>query len=237
MTAVTLRADGTLYDPSKKSFAWSYSKLKNYEICPLRHNETDNKKSTEEDSSDALDWGNRLHKVAAEHFTKGTPIPTDCQVLIPWIAKIKDKPGTISVERKYALTRDLSPCGYFGKEVWYRGVADVLKLHEDVALAVDWKSGKIVADSVQLALMASCIFAHHPEVQVIRTEFIWLGHECTTQQIFTRREMPSLWSDLSPRVARLENSFNSGIYSPTPNRMCASYCRVTTCQHHGKRYA
>lgn len=235
MTAVTLRSDGTPLD-NKKPFAWSYSKIKNYEICPLRYLETDVKKSVPEEESDILIWGNRLHKIAAEYFTKGTPIPDDAKVLWPWINKIKTAPGVISVERKYALTRELSPCGYFDRDCWYRGVCDLLKLYDDVALAVDWKAGKILPDSVQLSLMAACIFAHHPEVNVIRTEFIWLGYDATTQEIFTRQNMPRVWSNIFPRVVPLENSYNTSTYLPKPGKMCASYCQVKSCIHHGKRY-
>ena len=46
-------------------------------------------------------------------------------------------------------------------EPWYRGIADVLKIAGSVALAVDWKTGKVIDDAPQLALLAACIFAHH----------------------------------------------------------------------------
>jgi len=237
MTAVTLHRDGRALTECKP-FTWSYSKLKNYETCPMRHQELDLKQAWKQDDTTALDWGDRVHKCAAAYLGKGEELPGDVlDMLEPWTDRIKGTPGTILVERKYALKRDLSPCGYFDKGVWFRGVADVLKLADDVALAVDWKTGKIQADSVQLALMAACVFAHHPEVMKMRTEFIWLQHDATTREDFARTDLPKIWSELFPRVDRLESSYNSGTYEPKPNKLCAAYCPVATCIHYGKRYS
>ena len=237
MSAITLRRDGTPLD-DKKPFAWSYSKLKNFEICPRRHLETDLLKSVEEEQSHHLVWGDRVHKTAADHLSKGEPLPSDVEnILAPWMARIlKDDSAIRKVECNYALTRHLEPCGYFDKDVWFRIKIDVLKISEDVALAIDWKTGKIQADSVQLALTAATVFAHHPEIQNIRTEYIWLAEDATTREDFSREDMPLIWLKLFPRVEQLEKSYDTGIYLETPNRMCASYCRVEACQHHGKRY-
>src|SRR6188474_3947910 len=111
MTAVTLHRDGT---PVDKRFAWSWSRLKNYEICPLRYYETDVKK-TYVDKSENLDWGDRVHKTAAAHLRDGEPLPDDViQTLAPWVAKIKKQSGERIVEKKFALTEDLQPTTYFG---------------------------------------------------------------------------------------------------------------------------
>jgi hypothetical protein len=234
MVAVTLRSDGQPI--ARKPFTWSWSKLKNYEICPKRHFETDIAKSTGAEQSDQLDWGDRVHKTAADYFGKGTPVPDEVAILRPWIARIERTPGIVLVERKYALDRNLNPCGYFDSNVWYRGVCDLLKIFEDVALGIDWKTGKILSETEQLALMAACIFAHHPEVKKIRTEYIWLRDDATTREDFTRADMGMMWSKLFPRVAPMEHSWNTSEYLAVPGKMCANYCRVTKCAHHGKRY-
>jgi len=233
MVAVTLHSDGRAL---QKPFTWSYSKVKNYEICPKRHYETDIAKSTEPETSEKLDWGDRVHKAAAAYFEKKTPVPDEIAVLRPWIEKIERVPGTILVERKYALDRSLNPCGYFDRNVWFRGVCDLLKIFEDVALGIDWKTGKILRETEQLALMAACIFANHPEVQKIRTEFIWLHDDATTREDFTRADMGLMWARLLPRLAPMEYSWNTSEYLAKPNKMCASYCKVKTCVHNGKRY-
>jgi len=234
MTAITLKRDGT--PVGEKQFAWSYSKLKNYEICPLRYFETDVKKLHVE-KTEHLDWGDRVHKTAAAHLSKGEPLPDDVlAILAPWMVRIKNTPGELLVEKKFALTKDLRPTTYFGNDVWYRGVVDTGKIYEDVGLAIDWKTGKITKDSVQLALMAQCMFSHYPQLQKIRTEFIWLAEDATTREDFSRTDLANLWPGLRNRVNTLENSSNSNLWPMKPNKLCGSYCRVETCFHHGKKY-
>lgn len=219
-----------------KPFAWSYSKLKNFEVCPKRHYEIDIAKNVQEDESEALKWGNQLHKSAADRLGKGVPLPKEMEgILGPWVERLVTKPGNMLVEQKLAITKQFGPCTFFDKAAWFRGVVDVLKLLTPVALAIDWKTGKIIEDSVQLALTAQCVFSHYPEIKKIRTEFIWLKDDATTRADFSREDMPAMWRSLWPRVEALEHAHNTTTYPATPNRLCANWCPVKSCPHHGKR--
>ena len=51
-----------VHAPAKKAFAFSYSRIKNFEACPKRHLEVDLKKTFKEADSDQLTWGNAVHK-------------------------------------------------------------------------------------------------------------------------------------------------------------------------------
>jgi hypothetical protein len=115
----------------------------------------------------------------------------------------------------------------------FRGVADVLKINGPVALAIDWKTGKIVEDSQQLALMAACIFAHHPGVQKIRTEFAWLKEDASSRADFDRNEMARMWANLWPRIEALERAHKTTTYPAKPGALCRRWCPVKSCPHHG----
>ena len=41
-----------------KPFAWSYSRLKNFEVCPKRHFHVDIAKDFREEEGESLVWGN-----------------------------------------------------------------------------------------------------------------------------------------------------------------------------------
>src|SRR5271165_2259665 len=126
-----------------KPFAWSYSKLKNYEACPKRHWHVDIAKDAVEDESEALVWGNRVHSALARRVGKGDPLPLGMEKFEPWCTKVIGTPqGNIFVEQKLAIKSDFTKCSWFGDEAWYRGVADVIKVAGRVALVVDWKTGK-----------------------------------------------------------------------------------------------
>ena len=227
MPAVTVRH-------SAKPFTWSYSRLKNFEVCPRRHQQIDLLKNFKDDS-EQLQWGEIVHKAAAKRLGPDkVPLPKELFTLLePWCAKVEEHEGRIYVEQKYALTEDLKPTGYFDRNVYFRTVADVVQVRDIVALAVDWKTGQIKEDSMQLALVAQAVFSHYPNVRAVRSDFIWLKEDTTTTETFRRRDMPKLWNHLGDRIAALKNAYDTGDYPPIHNKLCRKWCPVTTCEFHG----
>lgn len=217
-----------------KSFSWSYSKLKNFESCPKRHWHIDIAKDIKEEESDQLLYGNTLHKVLAEAISGKNPLPQPFNHLQTWVDKLQPSAGArILVEQQLAITSDFGPTEWFGRDAWYRGIADVIKVVGPVALVFDWKTGKILEDGVQLALMAACVFAHHPEVQKIRTEFIWLKEDATTRADFSREDMVKVWAGVLPRVKTLEDAHKSTTFPAKPGSLCRKWCPVDVCPHKG----
>lgn len=215
-------------------FTWSYSKLKNGEACLKKHYEVDLAKNYTEDT-EQLTWGNTVHKALATACTGGA-LPAEMTPYQHWVDRVKSGPGKLLVEQKLAIQRDFAPCSYFAPAVWFRSVGDVIRVDGPVALGLDWKTGKVLHDSVQLMLLAQCIFSHYPEVQRVRTEFIWLKDDCTTHEIWDRPTIARAWVTLLPRVQVLEDAARTMNYPPKPGRLCRKYCPVTACPYHGKGY-
>ena len=216
-----------------KEWAWSYSRLKNFETCPKRHYEVDILKSFQ-DGGEGLAEGNAAHKALADACLGKSELPSQYSRWQTWVDRVKAGPGKLYVEQKYAITRQFAPCGYFDRDVWYRGIGDVVRIDGPVALVLDWKTGKILEDSVQLMLMAQCLFSHFPQLQRVRSEFVWLKEDCTTPEVFTRQEVADQWVQLLPRAGRLEEASKTLTYPPKPGRLCKRYCPVTSCPFHGK---
>jgi hypothetical protein len=216
-----------------RAFSWSYSKLKNYEVCPQRHYQVDIAKAFKDEEGEQLAWGNQLHDVLAKAIGKGEPLPKGFEKYQPWVDKMLEGEFKVDVELKLAITENFEPCAFFDDKAWFRGVIDVLKRTTAVALIGDWKAGKILEDSVQLALFAQLIFSHYPNIQKVRTEFIWLKHDATTREDFDRRDMQELWAALAPRVDMLKQAHTTGEYPVKPGGLCRRYCPVTSCVHHG----
>lgn len=224
----------TYTNPQSKPFAWSYSKLKNYETCPKRHFHYDIAKDVKEPESEELAYGNLLHKEIANRISKGKPMLSVFAEYEPWAVKMLTGPGNILVEQQLAIMRDFSPCPWFDKRTWFRGIGDVIKLSAPVALIIDWKTGKIVEDSSQLMLMAQCVFSHYPEIQAVRSAFVWLKHDAKTEQVFKRVDMPGQWAGLLPRVNQLEQANQTMTYPAKPGYLCKRWCAVNACPHHGE---
>lgn len=223
-------------EPAKKPFAWSYTKLKNFEACPKRHWHYDIAKDFKEPESEQLRWGNEVHKHLEKRVVKGTPLPKELEQFEPWAARMRAGEGTIFGEQQLAIDAEFKPCLWFDKRAWYRAKADVMKINRRVGIVVDWKTGKIIEDSVQLMLTAACMFAHYPDLHMVRSMYVWLAEDADTTLDISRDELPKYWAALWPRIEALRQAHENTDYPPTPNRLCRKWCIVTSCPHHGGSY-
>lgn len=222
--------------PPPKEWAWSYSKLKNFEVCPKRHYEVDLCKNFNDNidpvtgkPNPALEEGNQTHDALAKACSGAQPLPEKYKRYQIWVDRVLAGPGQLLVEQKYAITRDFRPTTYFARDTWFRGIGDVVRIDGPVALVIDWKTGKVLEDSVQLMLMAQCLFSHYPQLKRVRSEFVWLKDECTTPEVFTRQEIAEQWVALLPRVNGLERAAKELTYPPKPGGLCKKYCPVQSC--------
>ncbi len=218
-----------------KPFSWSYSRLKNFEVCPKRHYHVDVKKDFKEAESEQLRQGNVVHKLFEERLgPKRVPFPEGySDIYEPWAERVEHGPGDIVVEQQLAITKDFAPCEWFSPAAWFRTKVDVLKKHDKFAILIDWKTGRVVEEPVQLMLSAACVFVHHPEVQVCKSIYAWLAENAESAEVVHRHELPTLWSNLWDRIEELREAHERTSYPPTPNRLCRSWCPVSVCPHHG----
>lgn len=219
--------------PKAKRWAWSYSKLKNYETCPRRHYEVDLAKTYKEkdDPDGPLAWGNRVHDALAKACRGDEALPDEMTMYQDWVDRVRKGPGQLYIECKYAIDDQFQPVPYFDPRVWYRGIGDVVRVNDEFAMVLDWKTGKILDDPVQLMLMAQCIFSHFPKVQWVRADFVWLKDDCTSPERFTRQEVAQNWVGLMERVNAMEAAHIAQSYPAKPGRLCKSYCPVESCPY------
>jgi len=223
--------------PRIKPFAWSFSRLKNFETCPKRHYEIDLAKNVKEPEGQQLQWGQHVHNHLANRCGEDrTPLPPDLQMYEPWAVKVLgDTPAeNIYVEQSLALTENFTPTGNFDNNAWLRVKCDFYKVVDDIALAVDWKTGKILEDSVQLALTAACIFAKHPEVKAVRSSYVWLKEDAESSEVFFREDMQTVWRNIWHRIEAMKQAHLHTNYPPTPSGICVRFCPVKACPHNGK---
>ena len=234
MAMVTTTRTGA---PRIKPFTWSYSRLKNFEVCPKRHYEIDLAKSVQEPQNEQLLWGNAVHDALAKRCgPQQVPLPDGFTQYEEWAQKVLVGGGEVFVEQNLAISEQFTPTGYFDADVWYRAKGDFIKIVGDVALAVDWKTGKILEDSVQLALTAACLFAKHPHLQAVRASFIWLKEDAESSETFYPSDMPGFWRGIWPRIEALKAAHVHQNYPPIACRMCRAWCAVKACPNNGKAF-
>lgn len=221
-----------------KAWSWSFSKLKNFETCEYRHQQVDLLKNYTEvkEVGGPLDWGNAVHEALKQALVNGTALPEGMEEYKKWVDRVKAGPGELLVEQQYAITQGLEKTAYFANNAWYRAKGDAVRIWDKLGLVVDWKTGKMKEDSVQLVLMAQCLFSHYPALTHVRSNFIWLQDDCATGDVFTRQDIANNWIGLLDRVHTMENAFKTNTYHKKPGRLCRSWCPVKNCEHHGKSH-
>jgi hypothetical protein len=217
--------------------AWSYSALKEFESCKRRYHELRVLKNYKQDPTEQTLYGERLHKAAELYIKSATPLPGEFQFMQGFLDALANKPGKKYTELKMALRADLTPCEWFAKDVWVRGIADLLILDEesDTAWVLDYKSGSNkYPDKEQLNLMSLMIFAHYPKVQIVRSALAFVVKEDFIKHKLEKHETDKLWWDYRERTAAIEAAHSTGVWNPTQNGLCKKYCPVLTCEHNGR---
>lgn len=213
--------------------ALSYSRLNTFEQCETKFEHLYVLKDVKDQDNEYTIYGNRVHGALEEYakeVDRGTAVAVDMlsdgqkyaeiAKFLPVADSILRQKGEKYFEHKMAIKADHTPCDWFDPDVWLRGIADILVVNGDKAFIGDWKTGKVKDNPVQLKLFACMVMALFPQVNTVRTAFIWLVHDEITDDKFTRDMLPDLWSILDPRLAAVQSAVDLGVFKSKPTGLC-----------------
>jgi len=144
------------------------------------------------------------------------------------------KPGRKLVEYQMALTEDLQPTGWFDKNAWVRGVADLLIVDDDnlTAWVVDYKTGNNkYPDREQLKLMSLMVFANFPHIREIKSALLFVVKNDMVKHTMTVDQTDAEWWKYRERVGRIAASIDADVWNPTRTPLCG-WCPVKSCEFH-----
>ena len=216
------------------SITWSYSNLSLYQQCPKKYYHLRIAKDIKEAPSDAIAFGNKIHKIAQEYVESDKPIPAEyAQAMQAPLDKLKAMPGEKLCEYEMGITADLEPCGFKDERVWYRGIADLLIIDGNRARILDYKTGKKsqYADLKQLEILALALFKHYPHIKKVKAGLMFFFADDFVKADYSSDDQDELWGPWVSDVGLLEDSVNSGVWNAKPNFTCRGYCPVTSCAH------
>jgi hypothetical protein len=221
--------------------AWSYSSITLFDQCPKKYYHLRVAKDIKEPDSEAMMYGKDVHTAAENFMRDGTPLPEKYAFMRPMLEKLQAIPGDKHCELKMGLKKvdgRLMPCGFFDKEVWFRGVADLLIINKDKGegRVIDYKTGKSAkyADTKQLALMAACVFAHFPTITVVKSGLLFVVSEEFVKADFKAETGYSIFSELDDTLTAREAAYESEVFNPKRNFSCKAWCPVLICPHNGR---
>ena len=203
----------------------SYSSIKMYEQCPKRYLHQRINKEVEDKGSDATIYGERVHKQLEDRLKIGTQLPEESVKHEQVCTTIESltKNSELYLEQKLCLNANLTPTGWYDNDAWLRSILDVLVIKDKVAIVMDWKTGKRRPDFTQLELFAIQVFVHYPQIEEVKTSFIWLKEGKTDSETFRLIDTKLMWGELLSRIERINQSYKSNNFPARPSGLCR-YC-------------
>jgi hypothetical protein len=216
--------------------SWSYSSLDLFKQCPHKYYRLRIKKDVVDPPQDHLFYGLAVHKAAEDYIKSDTPIPKEYAEILAPVKKFKEMEGEKLCEYRLGLTRDLQPCKFGAKDVWWRGIADLIVMQDKKAYVVDYKTSKSskYADLKQLEILSLALFKHFPHLERIKAGLLFVVANDFVKTEFEPDSSRVLWSKWVEDVNRLEKAVELDVWNPRPNFTCSQWCPVKDCVHNGK---
>lgn len=215
--------------------AWSYSSIKTFDQCPKKYFHLKVAKDVKDESGPEALYGEQLHKAAELYIKDNVPLPPKFAFMEALLVRLNKIPGDKFTEIKLGIRAEgntFAPCGFFDKDVWYRGIADLLVVKGSSAWLVDYKTGKNAkyADMKQLDLMAGAVFVNYPEVNYIKSALLYVVSHEVPKKVHVRENMGEYLSVFDTQLGQLEDAMDNGVFNPKSGPLCG-WCPVTECSH------
>ena len=214
---------------------WSFSRLKSFEQCPKQFYHMKIAKDYTESETEAMRYGTEAHLVAEEYIRDGKPVPDKFAYMKDVLEALNRRRGNKTTEIKMGLTVDLEPCKFRAKDVWWRGIADLVITDGSTAWIVDYKTGKSAkyADKGQLELMALATFKFFPEIKSINAALIFTKAKKFIKHKYTDDMIDSLWDKWLSKFKRMEVAYETDTWNAHPSGLCKRHCAVVECVYNG----
>ena len=223
----------------------SFSAMDKFANCPRKFHAYDVIKAIKEPENDNMREGFRVHKAMADFIANKKPLPPEMERYGDWATTmVTGEPGEkVFAEHQMACTFELKPCAYFSRvdKVWLRAQADLLVINGPDALSVDWKTGKepddrydLLPKNFQLRLTAMLIFLHFPEVQHIKSKYVYLSAGTSTSFDMPKGDLRDFIPQMYDVASGIQKAVRSNYWPPRPSGLCKRHCLVTACEYHGK---
>jgi RecB family exonuclease len=220
-----------------KVWPWSFSRIKAFEQCPKQFYHEKVLKQYPFVQTDAIIYGNEFHKACENYIGKNEPLPNKFLYVKEVLDNLNSRRGIKLCEKKLGVTANLEPCDFYSKDVWFRGIADLLIIDVvgNMAWVVDYKTGKSAkyADKGQLELMALSVFAHYPDIEKVNAGLVFVVANKLVKETYEIVDRANLWEKWTSNYATMEKAFEADVWNPRPSGLCRRHCPVTECPHNG----
>lgn len=215
------------------SVVWSFSSLKTFEQCPRKYYHVKIAKDTVEKDTVATLYGKAMHSAAEHYIRDGEPLPKHYEHLQPVLDTLAQIDGDKYCELKLGLTKDLKPCSFNAKNVWWHGIADLVVINEakELAYSVDFKTSKNAryADTKQLDLVAIGLFKKFPAIKRVKSALVFVVSNELVRTEHVVEHVSRYIEKPAQVVQRIEAAISNNVWNPIEGPLCR-FCPVRTCE-------
>jgi hypothetical protein len=208
----------------------SFSSIKMFENCPKNYYHQRIEKSVKDPGSAVTAFGERIHKSLELRLSDGEVLSQEAaryERLCASVEQMALGADELAVEQEMTLNEQLEPTGWWDEDAWLRSKIDVLIRRGSDAVVLDWKTGKRKPDFDQLELFAVQVMKHYPEVERVKSTFVWLKDTQMDSETYTREQVPELWQRILSKINRIEGALASDNWPAKPSGLC-NWCPCRT---------
>lgn len=220
------------------STAWSYSSIKTFDQCPRKYFHLKVLKDVKDYGNQATIYGQEVHKACEDYVKDDVEIPEKFAYVRGVVEAIKRMDGDKHTELKLGVKKVggvYEPCKFLSKDVWWRGIADVVVIRGDIGYSLDYKTSKNAryADTKQLDLVAAGLFVHFPQLKKVKSGLLFVvSNEFIHKEHFVEQR-DNYFDTFKDQLDRLDSAEVSGVWNAKTGPLC-KFCPVTRCEHNRK---
>lgn len=205
---------------------WSYTFLRDLENCEHKAFRRFIARDIPYVETPESKAGIEAHKALADRLTHGVALSGALARFEPYAASVASHGP--KVEWKLGMTEDAKPCSFFADDVWGRTVIDIAMIHNDVALLIDWKTGKVREDPGELEIQSLVLKCHMPNLQKITGRYVWLN----ANKVGPKHDLTD-WAvtlaGIRNQVEKIRHNMRFGAWQKNENALCG-WCPVKDCE-------
>ena len=205
--------------------SWSYSKLIDFEQCPLRV-KMKHIDRIPEAKAPAAERGTMIHQLAEDYVCgKLKKLPPELAKFTTEFHSLQAsyKLKKVSLEGEWGFDRDWMPTDY--KTAWLRMKGDAVLFDGSHAVVIDYKTGASYGNEIkhgeQVQLYAIASFIREPKLQSIAVELWYLDKDELTQKTYSREQALRYVQSFDKRANKLVGATE---FPPNANWITCKWC-------------
>jgi RecB family exonuclease len=211
----------------------SFSAINTFKQCPRKFNHLYVLKDVANEAGQAAIEGTQVHEALEQALKARTPLPEPYAPYQVYVDSILASGGVVEVERGLALNQALEPCDWYDAALV--GKVDVLITKDANAQVLDWKTGKVRDNVLQLTIYSVLVMQHYLNIEVLTAANVYLRSGAVgVATRFSREKLGQNKATVAGWFHKIDTQMDKGRWPESPSALCG-WCPVTTCKYHIER--